>query len=155
MKLTTRSRYGTRLLLDIALHSEDGHPVPSKDTAEREGLSLKYLEKLIKMLKQAGYVKGKRGPNGGNVLMHAPEDISIGKVAQVLDGEEHVYGCDADVSMCQRAAVCLKRSIWDDASIAMYKMLDSYSLADLMKDADLCPHENLDQLKPLDPDQSP
>jgi Rrf2 family protein len=139
MKLTTRSRYGTRLLLDIALHSENGSPVPSKDTAEREKLSLKYLEKLIKMLKQAGYVKGKRGPNGGNVLVREPEDISIGEVARILDGEEQVLGCEGDPSTCPRAAVCLKRSIWDDASMAMYKMLDSYSLADLMKDAYLCP----------------
>ena len=139
MKLTTRSRYGTRLLLDIALHSKDGTPVPSKDTAEREGLSIKYLEKLIKMLKQEGYVTGKRGPNGGNVLVKRPEDISIGEVARILDGEEQVLGCEGDVSTCPRAAVCLKRSIWDDASMAMYKMLDSYSLADLMKDAFLCP----------------
>ncbi|BDQ35791.1 protein rrf2 [Pseudodesulfovibrio nedwellii] len=139
MKLTTRSRYGTRLLLDIALHSREGRPVPSKDTAAREGLSLKYLEKLIKMLKQEGYVVGKRGPNGGNVLVRKPEDISIGEVARILDGEEQVLGCDGDVSTCPRAAVCLKRSIWDDASMAMYKMLDSFSLADLMKDAYLCP----------------
>ncbi len=139
MKLTTRSKYGTRLLLDIALHSDGGRPVPSKDTAERENLSLKYLEKLIKVLKQGGYVKGKRGPNGGNILIRKPEDISIGDVARILDGEEQVMGCDGDVSTCPRAAVCLKRSIWDDASLAMYKMLDSYSLADLMKDAYLCP----------------
>jgi Rrf2 family protein len=139
MKLTTRSRYGTRLLLDIALNSEDGAPVPSKDTAKRENLSLKYLEKLIKMLKQAGYVTGKRGPNGGNVLVRKPEDISIGEVARILDGEEQVLDCECDVSTCPRAAVCLRRSIWDDASVAMYKMLDSYSLADLMKDAHLCP----------------
>ncbi len=139
MKLTTRSRYGTRLLLDIALHSGGGSPVPSKDTADREGLSLKYLEKLIKLLKQGGYVTGKRGPNGGNVLVRRPEDISIGEVARILDGEEQVLGCEGDVSTCPRAAVCLKRSIWDDASMAMYKMLDSYSLADLMKDAFLCP----------------
>ncbi|MBG0789524.1 MAG: RrF2 family transcriptional regulator [Desulfovibrionaceae bacterium] len=144
MKLTTRSRYGTRLLLDIALHSADGAPVPSKDTAEREGLSLKYLEKLIKMLKQAGYVKGKRGPNGGNVLIREPEDISIGEVARILDGEEQVLECDCDVTTCPRAAVCLRRSIWDDASIAMYKMLDSFSLADLMKDARLCPENARD-----------
>lgn len=139
MKLTTRSKYGTRLLLDIALHSDEGRPVPSKDTAERENLSLKYLEKLIKVLKQGGYVKGKRGPNGGNILIRNPEDISIGDVARILEGAEQVMGCDGDVSTCPRAAVCLKRSIWDDASLAMYKMLDSYSLADLMKDAYLCP----------------
>lgn len=141
MKLTTRSRYGTRLLLDIALHSEDG-PVPSKDTAQREGISLKYLEKLIKMLNEAGYVKGKRGPNGGNVLTKTPEDISIGAVAKILDGQEdRMLECDGDPSTCSRAAVCLRRSIWDDASQAMYKMLDSYTLADLIKDARLCPIE--------------
>jgi len=142
MKLTTRSKYGTRLLLDIAMHSEGGHPVPSKDSADREGLSLKYLEKLVKVLKQAGYVKGKRGPNGGNVLMRAPEDISIGEVARLLDGEEPSPGCEGDVSTCPRAAVCLRRSIWEDASMAMYKMLDSYSLADLVKDARLCPMDH-------------
>lgn len=141
MKLTTRSKYGTRLLLDIALHTAEGRPVPSKDTAEREGLSLKYLEKLIKMLKDAGYIKGKRGPNGGNILTRKPAEISIGEVARVLDGEEKFPECDADVSTCPRAAVCLKRSIWDDASMAMYRMLDSYSLADLMKDAYLCPQD--------------
>lgn len=138
MKLTTRSRYGTRLLLDIALHSKEG-PVPSKDTAQREGISLKYLEKLIKMLNEAGYVKGKRGPNGGNILTKAPEDISIGAVAQILDGqEERMLECD-QAGTCARAAVCLRRSIWDDASQAMYRMLDSYTLADLIKDARLCP----------------
>ncbi len=139
MKLTTRSRYGTRLLLDIALHSAKG-PVPSKDTARREKISLKYLEKMIKKLNEAGYVKGKRGPNGGNMLTRPPEEISIGEVAQILDGQEdRVLDCDGDLSTCPRAGVCLRRSIWDDASRAMYKMLDSYTLADLIKDAHLCP----------------
>lgn len=139
MKLTTRSKYGTRLLLDIALHSKDGAPVPSKDTAERENLSLKYLEKLLKMLNEAGYIVGKRGPHGGNSLTRAPKDISIGEIARVLDGEEKAPDCEQHT--CPRAAVCLKRSIWDDASMAMYKMLDSYSLADLIRDAYLCPEE--------------
>ncbi len=139
MKLTTRSRYGLRLLLDIALHSSRG-PVPGKDTARRENISLKYLEKLIKMLNEAGYVKGKRGPNGGNVLTRTPEEISIGAVAQILDGQEdRILECEGDVNTCPRAAVCLRRSIWDDASQAMYKMLDSYTLADLIKDHRLCP----------------
>ncbi len=138
MKLTTRSRYGTRLLLDIALHSENG-PVPSKDSARREEISLKYLEKILKLLKEGGFIRGKRGPNGGNVLTMAPEDISIGAVAQALDGDEQILDCDGDVTTCPRAAVCLRRSIWDDANKAMYKMLDSYSLADLIKDARLCP----------------
>ncbi|WP_421901390.1 RrF2 family transcriptional regulator [Maridesulfovibrio sp.] len=138
MKLTTRSRYGARLLLDIALHSENG-PVPSKDSARRENISLKYLEKILKILKESGYIKGKRGPNGGNVLTMAPEDISLGKLTEALEGEDKILDCDGDMTTCTRAAVCLRRSIWDDANQAMYKMLDSYTLADLIKDARLCP----------------
>ncbi|CCO23705.1 RrF2 family transcriptional regulator [Maridesulfovibrio hydrothermalis] len=138
MKLTTKSRYGTRLLLDIALHSANG-PVPSKDSARREEISLKYLEKILKILKEAGYIKGKRGPNGGNVLTKKPEDISLGKLTQILEGDTTVLDCEGDVTTCQRAAVCLRRSIWDDANQAMYKMLDSYTLSDLVKDARLCP----------------
>ncbi len=141
MKLTTRSRYGTRLLVDIALHSDKG-PVPSKDSADREGISLKYLEKLIKKLSEAGYIKGKRGPNGGYQLARPPQEISIGQVAQILDGQgDSLFDCEGDVTTCPRAAVCLKRSIWEDASLAMYKMLDSYTLADLVKDAWLCPSQ--------------
>ena len=61
-------------------------------------------------------------------------------MVQILDGQEDsVFGCEGDAKTCPRAAVCLKRSIWDDASLAMYKMLDSYTLADLVKDAKLCP----------------
>ena len=139
MKLTTRSRYGARLLLDIALHCENG-PVPSKDSARREDISLKYLEKILKILKEAGYIIGKRGPNGGNVLTMAPEKITLGKLTEALEGEDKILDCEeGDVTTCPRAAVCLRRSIWDDANQAMYKMLDSYTLADLIKDARLCP----------------
>ncbi|WP_027721294.1 RrF2 family transcriptional regulator [Maridesulfovibrio zosterae] len=138
MKLTTRSRYGTRLLLDIALHSANG-PVPSKDSARREEISLKYLEKILKILKESGYIIGKRGPNGGNILTMEPDEISLGRLTQALEGDETVLDCEGDVTTCPRAAVCLRRSIWDDANRAMYKMLDSYTLADLIKDARLCP----------------
>ena len=61
MKLTTRSRYGTRMILDMALHGQNG-PVRIKDIAARQGVSIKYLEKLVRELKQAGFVKSRRGP---------------------------------------------------------------------------------------------
>ncbi|MFW5735422.1 MAG: RrF2 family transcriptional regulator, partial [Oceanidesulfovibrio sp.] len=78
--------------------------------------------------------------NGGNILTRKPEDISIGAVARILEGEEDsVQDCIGDIASCKRAAVCLRRSIWDDAHRAMYRMLDSYTLADLIKDARLCP----------------
>ena len=67
MKLTTRSRYGTRMMLDIALHCQDG-PVRIQDIASRQGVSAKYLEKLIRKLKDGGFIKSKRGPRGGHSL---------------------------------------------------------------------------------------
>ena len=67
MKLTTRSRYGTRMMLDMARYGKDG-PVRIKDIATRQGVSVKYLEKLVRELKQAGFVKSRRGPRGGHEL---------------------------------------------------------------------------------------
>ena len=83
MQLTTRSRYGLRMLLDIALHGEDG-PVRIQDIAKRRNISVKYLEQLIRALKKAGFITSKRGPKGGHVLAGA-------------DGQ--VYGVDHGVSL--------------------------------------------------------
>ncbi len=81
MKLTTRSRYGTRMMLDIAMHCQEG-PVRIQDIAARQGVSAKYLEKLIRKLKDGGFIKSKRGPRGGHCLAVAPTEISIGAVVQ-------------------------------------------------------------------------
>lgn len=138
MRLTTRSRYGTRMVLDIALHGKD-QPVRIGDIADRQGVSVKYLEKLIRELKRAGYIKSKRGPRGGHMLTRPPEDISVGEIVSVLEGETLLVDCDKDATGCPRQAVCLTRSIWKEASEAMYKKLNSFTFGDLVRDTALCP----------------
>ncbi len=132
MKLTTRSRYGTRLILDMALHGRDG-PVRIKDVAARQGISLKYLEKLVRELKAAGLVKSRRGPHGGHVLARPLEEITIGAVVRALEGDLELVECgDGEVS-CPRLYECLTRDVWIEAARAMHAKLDSFTLADLVR----------------------
>jgi Rrf2 family protein len=129
MKLTTRSRYGTRMVLDIAQHADEG-PVRIGDIAKRQKVSVKYLEKLIRELRDAGLVTSRRGPKGGHVLGRAAEDISVGEVVRVLEGNRHLVYCVSDH--------CLTRKLWHIASEAMFEKLDSISFADLVNDQANC-----------------
>ncbi|MCJ2164874.1 MULTISPECIES: Rrf2 family transcriptional regulator [unclassified Pseudodesulfovibrio] len=137
MKLTTRSRYGTRMMLDIALHCQDG-PVRIQDIASRQGVSAKYLEKLIRKLKDGGFIKSKRGPRGGHSLALPANDITIGSVVRALEGDDSLVECRSEGKGCDRMDVCLTRGLWQDAAEAMYARLNVVTLADLISDAVQC-----------------
>lgn len=130
MKLSTRSRYGTRLILDLAIHGRDG-PVRIKDIAKRQGVSVKYLEKLVHELQAAGYVKSRRGPRGGHELAKPLETISVGDIVRTLEGDFRLVGCDGPDAVCPRAATCPTRDVWIEAARAMHRSLDAVTLADL------------------------
>lgn len=135
MKLSTRSRYGTRMVLDIALHSSNG-PVRISDISKRQGVSVKYLEKLIRPLKQGGFIKSKRGPRGGHVLSDLPERISVGAVVRVMEGEMALTECAKDAKVCPISQDCLTRKVWIEATRAMLDRLDSITFRDLMREAE-------------------
>ena len=145
MKLTTRSRYGTRMLLDIALNQEDG-PVSIKDIAMRQEISFKYLEKLIRVLRKEGFIKSKLGAHGGYMLARDPEEIAIGDVVLSLEKTAPCYDCDEDRHCCPRIHVCLTRTIWEEAAKAMHAKLNSFTLADLIRDTSLCPKNQPDSV---------
>ena len=84
MKLSTKSRYGTRLMLELAEHFHDG-PVNLSTVARHQGISVKYLEQIIIPLKRANYVKSVRGPKGGHSLAKPPEAITIGEIVALLE----------------------------------------------------------------------
>lgn len=138
MRFTTRSRYGTRIILDIALNGQDG-PVRNKEISSRQGISIKYLEKLIYSLKKAHFITSKRGPRGGHSLSRSLDEITVGEVVRALDGDaalnEFLEEKDED---CANDALCLTRRIWRDASRAMFDKLDSISFSDLVKEAKSC-----------------
>lgn len=122
------------MVLDIAMHEDEG-PVRISDISKRQGISVKYLEKLIRPLKQAGYVNSKRGPRGGHRLTRKPDDITVGEVVRLLEGELILTECALDESACSIARDCLTRKVWKEASDAMYAKLDSISFLDLLSEA--------------------
>lgn len=134
MKLSTRSRYGTRMLLDIALNGVDS-PVRIKDISRRQGVSVKYLEKLIRPLKKGQLIKSKRGPKGGHMLNISPEKISVGELVRLFEDELSLTRCVKDPSCCPITPDCYTRRVWMEASQAMYDKLDSITLQDLLDDA--------------------
>lgn len=135
MRLTTKSRYGTRMILDLALHAEDG-PVPLGDIAHRQNISLKYLEKLIPKLKEAGIITSQRGPFGGHMLAREPREITVGEIVRVLEEKTAITDCaersEKLCGFCNRAGDCLSRWVWIEASRAMFDRLDQITIASLI-----------------------
>lgn len=132
MRLSTRSRYGTRLMLDMAEHYHHG-PVNLMQIAQRQGISVKYLEQIIIPLKKANYVKSVRGPKGGHVLAKPPEEITVGGIVAVLEDGPSLAECSYDDTSCERADFCPTRHIWREAAEAMFAKLESVTLADLLE----------------------
>jgi Rrf2 family iron-sulfur cluster assembly transcriptional regulator len=134
MKLSTRSRYGTRLLLDLAERYPNG-PVHLATVARHQGISVKYLEQIIIPLKKANYVKSLRGPKGGHILAKPPAEITIGEIVALLEDSASLAECSLNPMVCERAALCPTRYIWQEAAQAMFDKLESITLADLVNRA--------------------
>lgn len=132
MKLSTRSRYGTRLVLDMARRYNQG-PIRLSDIAQRQNISIKYLEHLIRPLKKAAYVKSARGPKGGHYLAVSPEKISVGEIVSILEGGIELTACTIDPKTCERSDECATRFVWYEATQAMYQRLAEITISDLLK----------------------
>ena len=131
MRLTTKSRYGTRLILDLAIYAKEG-PVPLGDVAKRQNISVKYLEQLILKLKKAGLIESQRGPFGGHMLVKPPREITVGDIVRILEGTTAITDCaEMDEQLCgecNRAGDCLSRWVWVEASKAMFDRLDKITI---------------------------
>ena len=128
MKLSTRGRYGVRLMLDLALHYGSG-PVYLKDIAARQSISAKYLWQLINPLKAKRLINSTRGSHGGYVLAKEPELISLKEILQVLEGSLCLVDCVEKPSLCERTPACMSREIGGEASKGMQQMLEGTTLA--------------------------
>jgi Rrf2 family protein len=131
MKLSTRSRYGTRLMLDMAQHYGDG-PIHLANVARRQGISVKYLEQIIIPLKKASYIQSVRGPKGGHILARPPAEITVGEIVALLEDSASLAACSDNPMVCERSPACPTRSIWQEAAQAMFDKLQSITLADLL-----------------------
>ncbi len=131
MKLSTRSRYGTRILLELARQT-DGNPVQVGTISRHQDISVKYLEQLIRTLKKAGLVKSVRGAKGGHILARAPEAISLGAIVRLFEEQHELVRCISSPDICQMADECRVRLAWKEATEALYERLDAITIADLL-----------------------
>lgn len=133
MRISTKGRYALRLMLDIALHQEDGKPVRIKDIAKRQELSVKYLEQIIAMLNKAGFVKSIRGPQGGYLLKKKPSEYTVGMILYMTEGSLSPVSClEQGDFCCERMDNCATIELWRQLDEAIKGVVDKVTLQDLI-----------------------
>jgi len=132
MKLSTRGRYATRALLDLALH-HDEEPVLLKDIARRQQISLSYLEHLIAPLIAGGIVRSMRGAKGGMSLAKPADEIRLDEVIRLLEGSTAPSECVANPETCSRSGTCAARDLWVEVKDAINGVLGSITLKELVE----------------------
>ena len=148
MKLSTKGRYGLRALIDLARYSEV-EPVSINSIAERQGISERYLEQLMAMLKKAGLVKSIRGAGGGYVLAKEQKDITVGDVLRALEGNLNPVECSGFVEEgCEAAGGCVTKYVWQKINDSINQTVDEIKLNQLveesksMKKIEVCGHRD-------------
>jgi len=130
MKISTRVRYATRIMLDLAL-SNSSSPVLGKAIAERQGISKSYLDNLISPLKAARLVRTVRGVGGGLILNRLPSQIKISDIWAAMEGPIGLIDCIHQIDSCPRYDQCITRNIWEEAEQALDDVLESWNLEDM------------------------
>lgn len=129
MKVSTKGRYGLRAMIDLAYHSKKGH-IPLASIAERQKLSLNYLEQAFSALKKNKLVKSVKGAQGGYVLADNPDKLTVYKILSVLEGDLSI--ADHETGSLNLLNNCIKEIIWDKIDDQIFNLLNSMTLQDLL-----------------------
>jgi len=132
VKLSTKSRYAVRGLLDLAVNCNE-KSVLIKDIARRQSICESYLENIFTLLRAAGILKSSRGRKGGFRLAKPPDEISMLDVVQILEGSVSLTACVDSLADCSRAAHCIVREVWRKSSDNLRKTLSSITLQELIE----------------------
>lgn len=132
MKLSTKGRYASRLMLDLAIHDGEG-PQSLKEIALRTGMTVKYLEQIISRLLKAGLVHSVRGQGGGYHLALPAAEIHLSSIIGALEGPLDPVPCVGDTARCSQSAVCVTREIWQELGQAIWNTLDAVRLEDMVR----------------------
>ena len=131
--ISTKGRYALRVMIDLA-EQDKGQPVPLKDIAERQGISKKYLEIIVKDLVDGKLVKGASGKGGGYVLLRRPEEYSVGEIVELMEGTLAPVAClSKDADACPRYASCVTLPLWQELDQLVHDFLYQKKLTDLVK----------------------
>ena len=131
MKLSTRTRYGLRAIIDLAENGREA-PLQIKTIARGQEISVKYLEQLMTILRSAGFVRSVRGSKGGYMLAKSPNQIKLSDVFDCLEGHVTTVECVEDTHFCERAEDCVARQVWAQVQLAIKNVLQSITLQDLV-----------------------
>ena len=138
MKLSTKGRYGLRAVLDLAVNGKN-EAVALSGIAERQDISISYLEQLIAKLKKAGIVNSIRGAQGGYILAKKPEEISVGDILRALEGDLNPVDCAEIIgsgSSCTGADLCVTKYVWMRISDSINNTVDTMKLSELMEESE-------------------
>lgn len=136
MKLSTKGRYGLRALVDLAVHSENG-TVSIQSIANRQNISVSYLEQLVGKMRRAGLVTSMRGAAGGYRLAKSPSEISVGDVLRALEGDLRAVNCpgnDANPS-CEAAPKCVTKYVWKRVNDSISQAVDTIMIEELVQES--------------------
>ena len=128
--VSTKGRYALRVMLDLSQHP-DTH-VPLKEIADRQNISLKYMETIMPCLKEAGFVTGTQGKGGGYKLSRPPEEYSVGEILRVTEGSISPVACLDNGFICDRANECPTLPVWRKLDSLIKGYLDTVKLTDLV-----------------------
>lgn len=133
MLISTRGRYALRVLIDLAEHGNGGY-VPMKDVAQRQEISLKYLERIIPVLSKNGFIEGLQGKGGGYRLVKPPEECRIGDILRLTEGDLAPVAClETGAKPCGRASQCRTYPLWVEFYELVNAFFDGKTLADIVK----------------------
>ena len=132
VKVSTKGRYGLRLLIDLALHQDQG-PVILHDIAGRQGISEKYLWQVITPLKSAGIVTSVRGAHGGYTLARDPASITLLEMVSALEGPVSLVDCTEAPESCGRSTRCVANEVWSLLGRSLRERMAGITLRDLIE----------------------
>lgn len=132
MKLSTKGRYGMRIMIDLAEHYHQG-TITLKDIASRQEISEKYLWQLVNPLKNAGLIISTRGSTGGYALARPPSRITLKEILLVVEGSLCLVDCTERPETCHRANYCAARDIWSEVAGKLSEILDSFTLEHMIE----------------------
>ena len=131
MKISTKGRYGTRALLELAL-SDNNEPMLLRTIAKKQDISLAYLEHVISPLIAGGLLRSTKGPKGGISLNKKPSEIKLGEVIRLLEGSVAPADCVDNPGICDRAGTCVTRDVWCELKDVMDTVLNSTTIQDMV-----------------------
>ena len=133
MKVSTKGRYGLRAMLDLAVHAEQGH-VALNAIAERQEISMNYLEQVFSTLRKAGLVKSVKGAQGGYMMSMPPSQMTVGMILRALEGKLAVVDETEYTTVAESVQYCIQTMVWDVMTDTVNKMVDQTTLEDLVNE---------------------